>query len=352
MQILLRVLRVFVSIRSKQVMLASYSGRQISDTPWAAFQILKNDPSFANYDFVWAVQHPENFTEMSDVKIVKMNSFSYFWNLLASKYWIANSSIERLLNVKRPEQIYIQFWHGMPMKTLGHAEKDLSWLVQHWYDNVPIDYLFAYCDYDAERLHELFPKTKHLVVQGQLRKWLSQSAAKSPDQQLLGALNSNKPVLLYAPTYRGSDDDTGFLSATELTKLMENYQVIYRGHYFSEHQQLPGLIDGNNYDVYQIFAQADLLITDYSSILFDFAYWQKPIYLYVPDLETYRSERGLALDPATLHLPMARTFDELQQQLAQASCSMEAVANLETTYDPHTTEQTIAALRQIFNENL
>lgn len=339
-------LRHMIRVNDKQIMFASYSGRQISDTPLAAYQILKADPEFEDYHFVWAVNQPGNFPEFEDVEQVKMDSIGYFIQLLKSKYWISNASIERLIPFKHPNNIYIQFWHGVPLKTLGHSEPDLPHLVQRWYDHVELDYLFAYSSYDAEKLHGLFPQTKQVVERGQLRKWLSDQV--QPDLALKAQLGNDKPVLLYVPTYRNDQQIEAFLNTDELTDLMHDYQVIYRGHYFSERTDLPGLIDGNQFDLYQLFAVADLLITDYSSVMFDFAYWQKPIYLYAPDLENYQATRGFFLNPKSLGLPVVESFDDLKTTLTAAEPMTDVLQALEMTYDPHDVDQTIEAFKACF----
>lgn len=339
-------LRHMIRVNDKQIMFASYSGRQISDTPLAAYQILKADPEFKDYHFIWAVNQPGDFPGFEDVEQVKMDSMGYFIQLLKSKYWISNASIERLIPFKHPNNIYIQFWHGVPLKTLGHSEPDLPNLVQRWYDHVELDYLFVYSSYDAEKLHELFPQTKVVVERGQLRKWLSDQV--QPDLALKAELGSDKPFLLYVPTYRNNQQTEAFLNSGELTDLMRDYQVIYRGHYFSEPTDLTGLIDGNQFDLYQLFAVADLLITDYSSVMFDFAYWQKPIYLYAPDLEDYQATRGFFLNPKALGLPVVESFNDLKKILTASEPMDDVLQALETTYDPHDVNQTIEAFKACF----
>ncbi|RRG17681.1 hypothetical protein D3P96_05870 [Weissella viridescens] len=348
MRMFLAVLQRFVKVKQHQIMFASYSGRQISDTPLAAFEILRDDPDFADFNFIWAVNEPDQFADVPGAKMIKMDSMRYFWYLLQSKYWVSNASIERLIPFHHPKNVYIQFWHGIPLKTLGHAEPGLPKLVQKWYDEVEIDYLFANGPYDAEKLHELFPKTQQVVEHGQLRKWLSDQAKQQAPQTPKTPFNTDKPVLLYVPTYRNDAGPDAFLTAEQLKTLMQTYQVVYRGHYFSEHLSLPGLINGNDFDLYDLFAEASLLITDYSSVFFDFAYWQKPIYLYEADLNDYQAQRGFYFDPHTLGLPIARDFDALEKALAEQSCSKTALVKLEQRFDPHPTAETIKALRACF----
>ena len=348
MRVFLAGLQLFVRVNPQQIMFASYSGRQISDTPLAAFEILRDDPEFADYDFIWAVNEPNDFADVPGAKKIKMDSMRYFWYLLQSKYWVSNASIERLIPFHHPKNVYIQFWHGIPLKTLGHAEPDLPKLVQKWYDEVEIDYLFANGPYDAEKLHELFPKAKKVMEHGQLRKWLSDKAAEQLTKFASKQFDTGKPVLLYVPTYRNEAAPNAFLNPEQLTELMETYQVIYRGHYFSEHLTLPELINGNEFDLYDLFAKADVLITDYSSVFFDFAYWQKPIYLYESDLNDYQAKRGFYFDPHTLGLPIARDFNELKEALANQTCSKDSLNQLEQRFDPRPTSETVQILKACF----
>ncbi|WP_072235150.1 CDP-glycerol glycerophosphotransferase family protein [Campylobacter coli] len=133
-------------------------------------------------------------------------------------------------------------------------------------------------------------------------------------------------IVMYCPTFRTENEkrysDINFLEVVEkaVSLCYNKYCILYRNHpsiqlskkYFSSN-----IIDvSNRVDIVELMASADMLITDYSSILFDFAYFSKPIVLFVPDLKEYVSNnRKLYFQPEDLvgKQMVARNFDELYQ---------------------------------------
>jgi len=113
--------------------------------------------------------------------------------------------------------------------------------------------------------------------------------------------------VLYAPTWReyvgGRDSKPLYLDAERLTAQLPDAVVLIRGHYNSTHQSAvfadhPRILDVTRYpDIAELYLAADVLVTDYSSVMFDFVLTDKPIVLLVPDLEQYRDvERGFYFD--------------------------------------------------------
>lgn len=127
----IKFLQIFVRPNQKQILFISYSGRQYSDSPKEAYLQLRKDPAFADYKFVWSFNNPDDFVNADVDHIVRANTPLYFYHLLKSKYWIANSTIDRLIPFSHPRNVYIQFWHGVPMKKLGLDEAGLSPLVRN-----------------------------------------------------------------------------------------------------------------------------------------------------------------------------------------------------------------------------
>ncbi|WP_057753814.1 CDP-glycerol glycerophosphotransferase family protein [Weissella kandleri] len=354
--ILITILKVFVKPNEKQILFMSYSGRQYSDTPLEAYHLLREDPDFADYELVWAFNRPQDFQQSAIRRKVSSNNISYFYHLLKSKYWISNTSIDRLVPFKHPNNIYIQFWHGIPMKALGHAENGLAPLVQYWYDHVQIDDLFTYGPYDTEKLTNLFPQTQNVLEVGQLRKNINLRydrlyRAKRIKKQL--NIKNNKPVLLYVPTYRsGSDLHSGILSDQALQQLTTKYNVIYRGHYFTEDEKPDNLIVASKFSLYKLFIVADVLVTDYSSVFFDFAVYQRPIYLIQTDIDSYRQERGFSFEPSETGLPIFYKEQVFVQQLLETKpYPVEKLVQLNQKFNSHAATETVQSLKQIIKEN-
>lgn len=283
---------------------------------------------------------------------VSSNSPTFFYHLLRSKYWVANSSIDRLIPFSHKRNIYIQFWHGVPLKSLGHAEIGLSRLVQYWYDHVQFDFMFTYGDYDLEKFKEVFPKTKRFVEHGQLRKNIvtryRENITPERVKYQLG-IKSEKPVLLYVPTFRGyqAREQTTLTQAT-LEKLSETYTVIYLGHYFSEAVKKGKIITADNYSLYKLFMITDVLITDFSSVFFDFAVYGKKIFLFQPDFNEYHVRRGVYLDAQEdLGLPVAYSEEELMNLLQVDEYDYQVLADISQQYNSHSGEEAATALKSI-----
>ncbi|MEF7456840.1 CDP-glycerol glycerophosphotransferase family protein [Pediococcus pentosaceus] len=125
-----QILDFFLVPKPKQIIFTSFSGRQFSDSPRIIFEALKKDNKFSDFKFIWAFRNPSAFPEIDDSMKVDINSFDYLVTLLKSKYWISNDSIERLTPINSKKHIYINTWHGIPMKHLGPDEKNLEFIVK------------------------------------------------------------------------------------------------------------------------------------------------------------------------------------------------------------------------------
>lgn len=331
-----RFLQLFFRPNEKQIMFISYSGRQYSDSPKELYLKIKDDPRFSEFKLIWALNNPGKFKTIPDENKVSANKISFFVHLIRSKYWVANSSIDRLLAFKHPQNVYIQFWHGIPLKHLGRDEKKLSRLVKKWYANVEFDYFFSYGDYDEEIFARIFPKTKTFIQKGSLRFELTERQRPDTERykKKLG-LDLNKPTLLYVPTFREYKPSlaSGF-SEAYLQHLSKEYNVLYRGHYFKSNDSHDFVTSVDNESLFKLYWIADYLVTDYSSAFFEFLPFGRPIFFFVPDLMEYQSRRGLYLNQAELGLPIARSEYEFERQLYKSEDKVDVIRRLESEYLP------------------
>lgn len=329
MRFLLVCLNFIIPVHKKQILLTSYSGRQYSDSPKAIYLALKKDPDFLDYTFLWGVQDPALFPNIPKNEKVRIDSFRYFIKLLQSKYWISNTSIERLIPYSHKKHIYINSWHGIPLKHLGPDETHLEFLPRNWYRNVHFDLLLASGTYDQKIFKRIFPNTNNIVVTGLPRNYELVNDLRDKQhtikQKVINdlKLDPNKKIVLYAPTFReyqqvhGQNDFTVPFESDFIKEMNRKYNFIFRGHYFVEHtENTERLIDASVYDdLNELFIAADLLITDYSSLVFDNALLEKPVILYLYDLEQYRTIRGFYRDPQELSLPKCYNQEELGAQM-------------------------------------
>ncbi|KAF0507029.1 CDP-glycerol glycerophosphotransferase family protein [Pediococcus pentosaceus] len=336
---LFKIIQKFVKIQENRILFVSFAGKQFSDSPKAIYEKLKdNDKSL---ELVWAFVEP-NKVKMDVGCKVKINSLSYLIELAKSKYWLSNASIERLIPFKSGAHVYINTWHGTPLKKLGKDDKKSDFLVKNWYEKADIDYFTVSSDYDFEIFKEVFPQIKHFIKGGLPR---NEILYKAKDDAILEKgirnkieklfnLDKNKKTILYAPTFRDTRKLTEkfdqILNNDKFNKLSEKYNIIFRGHYFKESSNSNNMIDVSNYsDINELFISADILITDYSSVMFDFSILNKKIILFTPDYDEYVQERGFYVKPQALKLPIFYEISDLFGYLTSKNLKLNTDDTLE-----------------------
>lgn len=323
-----------IKINSHQVIFSSFSGRQFSDSPKAVYEWLKDDPKYADYNLIWAFVDPSEFPEIDDQHKVTIDTPEFFNILFASKYWVANTGIERLIPFDHEGHVYIQTWHGVPLKHLGLDEANLEFLPKNWYQNVKFDILTCSSEYDQKIFQRIFPSTTNIQPIGLPRNSELVHHNYNRDETIAKLkLDPKKPILLYAPTFReyqqtksGSTYLTNPFSKETEKWLSQHYNVLMRGHYFTESIEDNPFIDVSGYeDLNELMRVSDLLVTDYSSIMFDYALLDKPIFLYMYDFDQYLANRGTYADPREVGLSYSLTESDFIEQIKNIDASSEEV---------------------------
>jgi CDP-glycerol glycerophosphotransferase len=260
-------------------------------------------------------------------------------DMLHNARYLVNNANFPFYYRKRDGQTYVQTWHGTPLKRIGNdmplANLSLPYrqLMQreagYW------DVLLAQNDFAAETLPKAFGFDGPTLALGYPRN----DALVDPEAQLkrkqarenLG-LADDHLVVLYAPTWRDNVSvDTGYAMVSYLDfdaarhALGEHAMFLLRGHANTAHQSLQtaeGVIDVTRHpDINDLILASDLLITDYSSVMFDYCVTGKPILFLTPDLDQYRDvTRGFYLDfEHVAPGPICLTMTDLQSALADLS---------------------------------
>ena len=247
----------------------------------------------------------------------------------ASRLLVVNDWLRRRYHQRHGQRV-LQTWHGTPLKRLALHRPgfDPRRAIAVWRESRRWDALLAQNEYSAailRRAYAFLPvfalKSRPVWIEGYPRNdaLLIDDGARAETRALLGIPDGAR-VVLYAPTWR--DDRTEiveFAGARELAAdLGDDVVVLVRGH---SRTLLPGrdaegtrVIDVTGFpDTTRLLLAADALVTDYSSVMFDFSATGKPMYFLVPDIEHYRGElRGFYFDlEAHAPGPVARTRDEL-----------------------------------------
>lgn len=307
--------------KNHTILFLSYEGKKISDSPRVIFDYLQAKQD--DYQYIWAVNPDVDTSDVAvkkSVRIVNAKSPLYFWYLFRAKVWIANCSAERLFPVNYNKHVYVQSWHGIPLKKLGEDEPNLNYLTKSWYKRARFDLLTVESDYDKRVFQKNFPATINAVVMGLPRYSQNHFGTSSAPK---ASLNNAKKTIMFAPTFReynvasdGKIVETQLLTSKNMEALNSRYNVLYRGHYFTAKVTSSSLIDVSSIeDLPSLLNRVDILISDYSSIVFDAAVQHVPVVLYTPDRVQYLKYRGMYVDPQDLGLPIFENSDELQDYL-------------------------------------
>lgn len=350
MKLFLTIFQFFLPIKRNQILFCSFSGRQYSDSPLEIYNELKNDPKFKNFKLLWTFTDPDQYPSVPSANKVRIDSIAFWKILLQSKYWISNSSIDRLIPSLNKKHVYINTWHGIPLKHLGPDEANLEFLVKNWFKNVKFDLLFCCSEYDRDIFHHIFPETKNIQILGLPRNKQLMSEYSMDDLLKLKKdlnIDMNKKTILYAPTFREYNDVNGSnnfsvpFSTDFIKKVSEKFNFLVRGHYFVDSFKLDDdpehkIIDVSSYpNLNDLFQVSDIVISDYSSLIFDFALLKKQIVLYLNDIEEYSKYRGFYLNPKELDLNKAFNEQELSDILMNDKINHNKVDQLNKKFNQH-----------------
>ncbi len=310
---------------SKTVLFISFHGRGYSDNPKAIHQYMLQEERFREYRFVWAIKHHKG-KHVEGARVIEYFSIPYFFYLARSKYWIANCKLPKYV-LKKEKQIYLQTWHGTPLKRLAHdiiVPEGTTFYrsgmtadeMRNTYDNdvAKYNYMISPNSFCTEVFQSAFQiERKRLIETGYPR---NDMLTNITEEQIIAIkqrmqLPMDKNIILYAPTWR----DNSFITSGYTLELQADFIkwkkvlgndsiVLFKPHYliinkFENNPELKDFlysIDAKE-DINDLYVVADQLITDYSSVFFDYAILKRPIYFYMYDLEEYKEElRGFYLD--------------------------------------------------------
>lgn len=358
-------------IRENTILYESFAGESVSCNPYAIFANIVNKEEFSNWTHVWVLNDieriPDELNSHHNILICSRESDNYLRFLATSKYLINNSTFPPYFS-RRQGQKYLNTWHGTPLKTLGkemnsrfmeHKNGTRNFLQathivspnQHTTNVILND--FDIKNIYAGKIAEIgYPRVDLTLSMDNLRK-----------KDLLASLDiiDDKPILFYAPTWRGTHNDVS-IDEVKIIELLNrvskmNYNVIFRGHPLLNNLNLDKLSlikkVPNNIDTNEILAITDILVTDYSSVFFDFLKTQKPIFFYCYDKQDYLENRGMYFEMNEMHGKCIETIDELchylNKPLKELSFPISKFNSDFCKYDDG--EATNRAVSFFFNEN-
>ena len=321
-------------IKKNKIFLFSYYGSQYGCNPkYISEYIVKNCPD--KFDIVWAFNDVPSKEHIQGVRKVKIMTLKYFYELCTSKIIITNFRTTELFR-KRKNQYYIQTWHSS--LRLKQIEKDAenslaeNYITMAKEDSKKCDLLLSGCEYSTEIFKRAFWYNGEIFEHGTPRNDL---LARVDEQYIADVkkklnISNNTKLILYAPTFRKNDDLEVY--KFDYKKVLNSLKSKFGGewqfcvklhpHLISKSEQLnygDDVLDLTKYDdIQELLAISDILISDYSSLMFDFGLTKRPCFLYVPDLEEYTNQdRKLYFDIKQLPFISTKSSADLVNEIGR-----------------------------------
>lgn len=300
---------MFVRTDEDLALFVVYGGQRYDDSPRFVYEYLKSHSEYKHVRCVWAFLEPEKIEERVE-RAVRIDTFRYYITALKAKYWITNSSCSRGLNFMKRGTVNILFQHGMAgIKKIGRDVRK---------ENKSFGNAF----------HEEF---KYIVIEGKLEADILKRAWRVSENQILNiglprndelavldmnriaylkkyfGISDDKKIILYAPTFREFNRDIKksiylkppFDFDIWKKKLGDEYVLIVTAHYevekiFHIPEENGVIVNAFKYPrINDLLMISDLLISDYSSVIFDYSILGRPIISYAYDYDRYKKERDL-----------------------------------------------------------
>lgn len=324
---ILNVCKIFIKVDDSIILFSCFGGNRFDDSPRYIYEYILKNKKYDNYKLYWAFEDMDKYV-LPKGKKLKNNSIKYFIIALKAKYWITNTSIERGLKFKSKETIYINTWHGTAIKKIekDHQNKAVKFKVSQ------ADVYFAQSKYDVEVFSRAFGVDREKIVIAGLPRndELAHSVSEKELNDIKRKLNIpfDKKIILYMPTYREfNKNENGSYIKPPIDinkwkqKLGNDFVLLFRAH----HETVSVL--GICYDEFiynvsdyeplnDLLKVADILVSDYSSVMFDFSILERPIFSFAYDYDKYIETRGCYID-ITTELPngICRIEDELLDEI-------------------------------------
>ena len=341
----------FLPVDKKMIVFDSSIGLNYTGSPRAIYEEMVDKGLDNEYRCVWFFQKGKRPDKLpGNAKIIRYGRLAYLYYMAKAGIWIFDARQPKFIR-KKEDQHYIQTWHGTPLKKLAldmdsvnmARGNDIEVYKENFRNNTKTwDYLVAQNDYSAKIFERCFDFHKTMLCTGYPRNDILFKKNNPEDIRKLKesiGLPLDKKIILYAPTWRDDEYDASgkyeFKPKLDFMKMKEalgkDFVMAVKYHYL-----IGDRIDWSDYKgfVYPFTAQAeinvlylvsDLMITDYSSVMFDYSLLHRPMFFYAYDLEKYRdSLRGFYFDfLAEIPGPVSQTTEELIKDLMEPESTYE-----------------------------
>ncbi len=323
----------------------SFHGKQYSDSPRAIYEyMMKHHPEYKMY---WTIDKRSiPLFEQYNVPYIQRFTPKWFLTMPRAKYWINNVRLPKWMP-KSKGTIYVQTWHGTPLKKLGVDIEEVhmpgtdteAYRKNFLEESANWDFLVSPNEYSTDIFKRAFEVKGEVIESGYPRNDILYNADDDKVKTIKEHLQIpvDKKIILYAPTWRDDNfhakGQYKFEFQFDLHSFRERFGedaiLLTRMHYLvAEHfdfAKYEGLVkDVSTYpDIAELYLISDMLITDYSSVFFDYANLKRPIIFYMYDLEDYRDRlRGFYFDiekeaPGPIVKTEADLFESIESALEE-----------------------------------
>lgn len=346
-------------LRENTIIFEAFQARRYDCSPRGIYEAALKDERFKDFKFIWVVRNVKAFAFLNkkpNTIVIKHNTRRYLRECATAKYIVTNSTLPSYIAPGK-DQVVVQTWHGIPLKRLGCDIKSTTNTCQklpeihrqYKAQGKKADYFISPSAFYTEKVSSAFNQTspearKKFFECGYPRNDFLFSHTKEDVKKVKEKLGipMDKKVILYAPTFRDNMYETGkgfhYDIGVDFDKLQkelsDEYVILFRTHYFIVDKFDLSKYKGFVYNVSRysninhLYIISDMLITDYSSVFFDYANLKRPMLFFMYDYELYKNDtRGFYLDKSDLPGTIVYKMDEL--------CSAIKKTEEEFSYDKH-----------------
>ncbi|PAV06301.1 CDP-glycerol glycerophosphotransferase family protein [Methanobacterium bryantii] len=301
-------------VNNNVIFFESSVGRNYSGNPKYVYEEMVDQGLDKKFKCIWSLENMD-IKIPGNAKKIKRTGLSYLYYLAVAKIWICDTRLPAFL-VKRPKTTYIQLWHGTPLKKLAMdmdilsmSEKmELSEYKRLFKENTETwDYLISQSDYTTQRFKSCFDFKKEILSTGFPR---NDVLFKKNDAKSIESIKKkyniplNKKVILYAPTWRDDEfyENGIYKFSTQINfdllkkELDDTHIILVKLHYLVKDPVDWSSYEGFVYkcdhlqDIQELYLISDILVTDYSSVIFDYALLKRPMIIYAYDYQKYKND--------------------------------------------------------------
>ena len=303
---LYNIFKFFFKVKEKRIIFNSYYAKQYSDNPKWFYEYLI-DINY-NGEYIWVLNDKKSYSNIkhhTKLKIIHSKSIKWLYYMATSRLWVINCNLDANY-IPQQRTIFLQTWHGTPLKKIGlDIIVDSSILMQQYLDNIRLEvknwtYILSPNIEVNEKLKSAFNVLDEQILEVNYPRNDIFKNADSKKLEIMEKLNiqTNKKIILYTPTFRTNDEVFNLqLDKALLKKSLKNDYIFL----FRKHSNIKRTVDGledlsffydvsSFDDIQELYLVADILITDYSSVFFDYALLERLMIFYPYDLEIYQNK--------------------------------------------------------------